>query len=85
MATLSDSQKPSTILVSRVSASYQRSEKPVKTASCRVLLNENTIMKNSGRYKNRKISRQPELAKVLFQETASCRWPQALDSAASPV
>ncbi len=52
-ATFTDSQKPSTILLSRVSASYQRSEKPVKFASCRVLLKLNTIMKNSGRYRNR--------------------------------
>ena len=48
VATLSESQKPSTILLSRVSASYHRSEKPVKRASCRVLLNENTIMNTSG-------------------------------------
>ncbi|MCY1371011.1 hypothetical protein D9M69_581370 [compost metagenome] len=48
-ATLSESQKASTILVSRVRASYQRNEKPVKRASWRVLLNENTIMNSSGR------------------------------------
>ena len=47
-ATCNDSQKPSTIFVSLVRPSYQRKEKPVKLASCRVLLNENTIMKSSG-------------------------------------
>jgi hypothetical protein len=39
--------------VSLVSASYQRKEKPVKLASCRVLLNENTTMKINGIYKKR--------------------------------
>ena len=34
-------------------ALYQRSEKPVKIPSCRVLLKEKTTKKASGAYKNK--------------------------------
>ena len=50
-ATFSDNQKPSSSRVSRIRASYQRKEKPVKWLSWRVLLKEKTTKNNKGAYR----------------------------------
>jgi hypothetical protein len=60
-ATLSERKKPSTRRGSLAKAVYQRVEKPVNTASCRVLLKEKTTKKSKGAYRKAKTAHNQNL------------------------
>ena len=94
VATFKEVQNPSIRRVSRIRASYQRKEKPVNLASWRVLLNENTIMNTSGKYKNANTSSIQTLPtcccnkRIMIGLLVACwcsgnTWPKAPRSARS--